>query len=219
LLVIEGRPLSTEAFTNGRFVVQDEASQLIGELASPPAGATVLDLCASPGGKTVMITADVGPRGFVVASDVRPQRVRLLASTLARCRVPNTVVVHVPAEGPLPFVSRAFDLIVIDAPCSGLGTVRRDPDIRWRRSPDDLLRFASAQRELLARSADLVKPGGRLLYSTCSSEPEENEEVVGSFLRDRPDFTQERTHQTLPFRDRLEAFFGAVLRRTVAERL
>jgi 16S rRNA (cytosine967-C5)-methyltransferase len=218
LRVIEGRPLATDAFARGRFVVQDEASQLIAELASPPAGATVLDLCASPGGKTVALSADVGPLGVVVASDVRPQRVRLLAGTLARCRIANTTVVHVPAEGPLPFLSATFDLVVIDAPCSGLGTVRRDPDIRWRRSPDDLARFAAAQRELLARAADLVKSGGRLLYSTCSSEPEENDEVVRSFLRDRGDFTQERIHQTLPFRDRLEAFFGTLLRRTIAER-
>lgn len=214
LRVVEGRPLGTTAFTAGHFVVQDEASQLVGELASPPAGADVLDLCASPGGKTVMMSSDVGPGGFVIAADVRPQRVRLLAGTLTRCRVPNTTVVHVPAEGPLPFRDGAFDLVVIDAPCSGLGTIRRDPDIRWRRSPDDLVRFAAVQRELLARAADLVKPGGRLLYSTCSSEPEENEEVAACFLRDRRDFTQERTHQTLPFRDHLEAFFAVVLRRT-----
>ena len=218
LRVIEGRPLGTGAFTGGRFVVQDEASQLVGEFASPPAGASVLDLCASPGGKTVTMSADVGPSGYVVASDVRPQRVRLLASTLTRCRVPNTMVVHVPAEGRLPFRDGAFDLVVIDAPCSGLGTVRRDPDIRWRRSPDDLMRFAAAQRDLLARAADLVKPGGRLLYSTCSSEPEENEEVVASFLRDRGDFVQERMHRTLPFRDHLEAFFAVILRRAIAER-
>lgn len=218
LQVIEGRPLSTGAFTDGRFVVQDEASQLVGELASPRAGAHVLDLCASPGGKALTMSADVGPSGLVVACDVRPQRVRLLARTLNRCRVPNTTVVHVPAEGPLPFHGGAFDLVVIDAPCSGLGTVRRDPDIRWRRAPDDLARFAAVQRELLARAAGLVKPGGRLLYSTCSSEPEENEEVVASFLLDRGDFVQERAHQTLPFRDRLEAFFAVVLRRANAER-
>ena len=218
LRVIEGRPLGTGAFTAGRFVVQDEASQLVGELASPPPGAIVLDLCASPGGKTVTMSADVGPGGFVVASDVRPQRVRLLASTLTRCRLQNTAVVHVPAEGPLPFCDGAFDLVMIDAPCSGLGTVRRDPDIKWRRTPDDLARFAAAQRQLLARAAGLVKPGGRLLYSTCSSEPEENEEVVDSFLRDRGDFMQERMHQTLPFRDDLEAFFAVVMRRSIAER-
>ena len=218
LRVIAGRALGTDAFTEGRFIVQDEASQLIGELVSPPAGAVVLDLCASPGGKTLAISAAIGAGGMVIASDVRPPRVRLLARTLARCHVPNAKVVHVPSEGPLPFAPETFDFVLIDAPCSGLGTVRRDPDIRWRRSPDDLPRFAAAQRELLSRSADLVRTNGSLLYSTCSSEPEENEEVVAAFLTDRPDYTQERSHQTLPFRDGLEAFFGAVLRRTIVER-
>lgn len=215
LHVIRGRALGTAAFTEGRFIVQDEASQLIGELVAPPAGAIALDLCASPGGKTLAVSAAVGGGGLVIASDVRPQRVRLLASTLARCHVPNATVVHVPAAGALPFMHRMFDFVLIDAPCSGLGTVRRDPDIRWRRSPDDLPRFAAAQRELLSRAADLVKPGGRLLYSTCSSEPEENEEVIGAFVGERPDFSAERTHRTLPFRDHLEAFFGAILRRAV----
>jgi 16S rRNA (cytosine967-C5)-methyltransferase len=127
-------------------------------------------------------------------------------------------VVHGPADDTLPFRTDEFALVLVDAPCSGLGTVRRDPDIRWRRSPDDLPRFAASQRTLLLRAADHVKPGGRLIYSTCSSEPEENEEVVASFLRDREDYAQERTHQTLPFRDQLEAFYGVVLRRTIAER-
>jgi 16S rRNA (cytosine967-C5)-methyltransferase len=215
LRVIKGRAMSTAAFTEGRFIIQDEASQLIGELVSPPEGAIVLDLCASPGGKTIAISAAIGAGGVVVASDVRPQRVRLLARTLARCRVPNARVVHVPADGPLPFAPGTFDFVLIDAPCSGLGTVRRDPDIRWRRSADDLPGFAAAQRELLSRAAGLVKAGGRLLYSTCSSEPEENEDVVAAFLDGRPDFSQERSHRTLPFRDQLEAFFGAILRRAV----
>ena len=211
LRVIDGKALGTAAFTEGRFIVQDEASQLIAELVEPASGSTVLDLCASPGGKTLAISAAVGATGTVIASDVRPQRVRLLARTIARCQVPNARVVHVPADGPLPFAPASFDLIVIDAPCSGLGTVRRDPDIRWRRAPEDLPRFAEAQSALLSRAADLVKPGGQLLYSTCSSEPEENEDVVAAFLHAREDFALAKTHQTLPFRDHLEAFFGAVL--------
>jgi 16S rRNA (cytosine967-C5)-methyltransferase len=92
--------------------------------------------------------------------------------------------------------------------------VRRDPDIRWRRSPDDLAVFAVAQRDLLARAADLVIPGGRLIYSTCSSEPEENEQVVAAFLAGRRDYEQAKVHQTLPFRDQLEAFFASVLERS-----
>ena len=212
LEVIEGRALSTAAFTEGRCIVQDEASQLIGEFACQHASGRILDLCASPGGKTLALSA-AGSAGMVIAADVRPQRVRLLARTLARCRVPNAKVVHV-ADGPLPFANEAFALVLIDAPCSGLGTIRRDPDIRWRRSPDDLARFANAQRDLLLSAADLVKRGGSLVYSTCSSEPEENQDVVASFLQARTDFSMKKTHQTLPFQDQLEAFFGSVLERT-----
>ena len=214
LEVVDGRALSTRAFREGRFVVQDEASQLIGELASPPAGATVLDLCASPGGKTLALSAAAGNAGVVIATDVRPHRIRLLAKTLERCRVENTRVVQVAANGPLPFRPGEFDHVLIDAPCSGLGTVRRDPDIRWRRSPDDLISFAATQRALLDRAGDLLKSGGTLIYSTCSSEPEENQDVVSGFLSAHPDFLLDRTHQTLPHRDQLEAFFGAVLKRT-----
>jgi 16S rRNA (cytosine967-C5)-methyltransferase len=173
-------------------------------------GDLVLDLCASPGGKTLALSAAAMPGGLVVASDVRPPRVRLLKRTLDRCGVPNARVIHVPASGPLPFREAAFDVVLIDAPCSGLGTVRRDPDIRWRRSPADLPRFAAAQRELLRRAANLVCHGGSLVYSTCSSEPEENADVVAAFLAERADFTQTQAHETLPFRDGLEAFFGAV---------
>jgi 16S rRNA (cytosine967-C5)-methyltransferase len=214
LRVIEGRPLATAAFMEGRFIVQDEASQLIGGLVEPRAGAAVLDVCASPGGKTLALSAAVGPAGMVIASDVRPQRVRLLARTLTRCKVPNATVVHIPAEGPLPFAHDAFELVLIDAPCSGLGTIRRDPDIRWRRTADDLPRFAATQAGLLSRAAELVAPGGCILYSTCSSEPEENEHVVAAFLESHAAFSLERSHQTLPFRDHLEAFFGAILRKS-----
>lgn len=211
LEVIDGRALNTRAFREGRCIVQDEASQLIGDLAAAAAKGRVLDLCASPGGKTLALSATKG--AHVIASDVRANRVRLLSRTLARCRVPNVSVVHV-ADGPLPFADEAFDLVLIDAPCSGLGTVRRDPDIRWRRTAGDLPRFAAAQRELLAGAARLVKRGGSLVYSTCSSEPEENEQVMSSFLEGHPAFVETRRHQTLPFRDHLEAFFASVVERT-----
>ena len=215
LEVIEGRALTTAAFSEGRFVVQDEASQLIPHLSEVKAGDRVLDLCASPGGKTVALAAAVGDSGTVVAMDVRPNRVRLLMRTIEKCRLLNVDVVHGPADAPLPFDAEEFAVVLVDAPCSGLGTVRRDPDIKWRRSPDDLARFATTQRDLLRRSADLVKRGGTMVYATCSSEPEENDAVVAAFVESRPDFTVERRHQTLPFQDGLEAFFGAVLRRAV----
>ena len=213
LHVLEGHPLGLEAFSAGRFFVQDEASQLIPEFVRAQPGERVLDLCASPGGKTVALSAAVGGQGAVVACDVRPHRVRLLNRTLTRCRIGNAVVVHIPARGPLPFRDAAFDVVLIDAPCSGLGTIRRDPDIRWRRTAEDLPALAAEQRQLLSRAAGLIRPGGRVIYSTCSSEPEENQEVVLQFLGEHADYSVERVHETLPFRDGLEAFFGAALRR------
>jgi 16S rRNA (cytosine967-C5)-methyltransferase len=216
LVVIEGHPLSQPAFAEGRVIVQDEASQLVAELVDVSAPARVLDLCASPGGKTLHLSAGAGGNGVVIACDVRPRRVRLLRRTVDRCRLTNTRVVRVAAEGPLPFRDGMFDAILIDAPCSGLGTVRRDPDIKWKRAAEDLPGLAAAQRRLLARAAPLVRVGGRVVYSTCSSEPEENEQVVDAFLGAHAGFRLERTHQTLPFRDGLEAFFGAVLLRAGA---
>jgi 16S rRNA (cytosine967-C5)-methyltransferase len=214
LVVLEGHPLTQPAFSEGRVIVQDEASQLIAELVDF-APAKALDLCAAPGGKTLHLSASAGPKGMVIATDVRPRRIRVLRRTVDRCRLVNTRVVQVAAAGPLPFREATFEAILIDAPCSGLGTVRRDPDIKWKRRPDDLPVFAAAQRQLLERAAPLLRPDGSLVYSTCSSEPEENEQVVEAFLSGHPGFRLERTHQTLPFRDGLEAFFGAVLRRVV----
>ena len=226
LVVTEGDPLATPA-ADGCFVVQEEASQLIVELAPPAKGARVLDLCAAPGGKTVGLAGCAGPGGFVVASDLRPRRVALLAGMLARARSQRIAIVRLDATAPLPF-GPAFDCVLVDAPCSGLGTLRRDPDVRWRRSPDDLAAFAATQLEMLQRAAEVVRPGGRLIYATCSSEPEENEHVVARFLQRHPGFVptvpdtvpavsrvlDRKGHlRTLPFRDGVEAFFAAVLAR------
>jgi len=211
LHVTDGQVLGTRAFREGRCLVQDEASQLISELVGAQRADRILDLCASPGGKTVAMAADLGPSGLIVATDVRRHRLRVLTDTLGRCRITRAHVVQVPATGDLPFAERSFDRILIDAPCSGLGTVRRDPDIRWRVAEADLPALAATQLALLQRTASLVRPGGTLVYSTCSSEPDENQQVVAAFLAGSADFALAREHQTLPFRDALEAFFGAVL--------
>jgi 16S rRNA (cytosine967-C5)-methyltransferase len=210
---------------DGLFFVQDEASQLVALAVDAQPGERLLDLCAAPGGKATALAAAMGDRGVIVASDIRPRRMRLLHQTVALSGSRHTHVVQVPVRGPLPFTS-AFNCVLVDAPCSGLGTVRRDPDIRWRRSEDDLAGLARDQVELLERAADVVAAGGRLVYATCSSEPEENEDVVDRFLGQRPEFqlaslgshpvlsrfSDERgLLRTLPFVHRLEAFFAAVL--------
>jgi len=214
LQVVAGAALSTDAFRDGWFVVQDEASQLIAELGDLRSGQRALDLCASPGGKSMALAARVGTEGLLVACDVRPRRVRLLQQTVKRLRVPASIV-RVAPTGDLPFADGAFDFVLVDAPCSGLGTIRRDPDIRWARTEEDLARLAVAQVTLLRRAGRLVAPGGTLVYATCSSEPEENEAVVAEFLADASGFTLRRTHRTVPPEDGLEAFYGAVLARNL----
>jgi 16S rRNA (cytosine967-C5)-methyltransferase len=231
LLFDDARVLSAAAVREGDAVVQDEASQIIPELVRAEPGTRVLDACAAPGGKTLALAAQVGPDGLVVAADVRPRRIRLLASTIARTGADRVRITQVSDRGALPFADAVFDYVLVDAPCSGLGTLRRDPDIRWRRMSGDLPRLAAAQLELLRRIAPHVARGGRLIYSTCSSEPEENEDVVTRFLQSGPDFrlvpvpqvdtlppaiallaTPEGNLRTSPVQG-LEAFFGAVLQR------
>ena len=233
LIVTAGNPLLTPLAHTGAFVVQDEASQLVGEYVAAAAGERVLDACASPGGKTTQIAAAMQGRGTVVAADVRGRRVELLARTVAESRAPNIRVVRADARA-TPAFAPVFDAVLVDAPCSGLGTIRRDPDVRWRRVEADLTVFAAAQREMLASLATVVRPGGRIVYSTCSSEPEENEAVVADFLEAHPAFRRETPapfHErpelsalldsdgalkTLPFRDGLEAFYAAALVRSSA---
>jgi len=203
------------ALREGLCLVQDEASQLIGHLGTVPQGGRVLDLCAAPGGKTLTLAARTGPGGLVVACDVRPRRLRVLRETVRRCGLSRVRLVQVPTDTALPFADGAFDLVLIDAPCSGLGTLRRDPDIRWKVQPADLARLAVVQRGLLDRASCLVARGGQLVYATCSSEPDENEHVVDAFLASHPAFTLTAQHRTCPPDDQRDAFAGAVLTRAL----
>ena len=227
LTVTSGNPLREPAA--GRFVVQDEGSQLVPLLVEARAGERVLDVCASPGNKTTQLAVDMEDEGRLVACDVRPRRVRLLRDTIAQSGATHAYPVLIDRAGALPF-TMLFDRVLVDAPCSGLGTIRRDPDIRWRRRDDELAGLARSQVALLERAAAAVKPGGRLVYATCSSEPEENEQVVDTFLAAHPEFElldlrrdgaaalqrvldDRGMLRTLPFEHGLEAFFGAALRR------
>jgi 16S rRNA (cytosine967-C5)-methyltransferase len=228
LIVNDGRALQTRPAAAGSFVVQDEASQLVGLLAGAHPGRRVLDACASPGGKTTEMAAAMGGRGMIVACDVRDARVALLTRTVASSGATNIRIVQADVAQPLPFHG-TFDCVLVDAPCSGLGTLRRDPDIRWRREETDLARLAAAQTLMLRHAADCVAPGGRLIYSTCSSEPEENDAVANAFLARSPSFAavdastiagipaavvdEHGRLSTAPDRHGLECFFGAVFER------
>ena len=216
LIVRQGNPLTATAalYEQGLFVIQDEASQLVGAFAGARPGERILDACASPGGKTIAMAAAMNRRGLIVASDIRGRRVALLRQAIARSGAANVVIVQADAAVPLPF-GAVFDRVLLDAPCSGLGTVRRDPDIKWRRREEDLPVLAAAQRAMLEQSAAVIAGEGSLIYATCSSEPEENDEVVAAFLGAHPEFrVAGEPLRTLPFRDGLEAFFAAMLVKT-----
>jgi 16S rRNA (cytosine967-C5)-methyltransferase len=176
------------------------------------------------------MAAAAGDRAHIFAADVRGARMQLLRETVASSGTHSVRLLQANLEEGLPFRD-SFDVVFVDAPCSGLGTLRRDPDIRWRRREEDLPRFQAAQVKMLRNAAAVVKPGGRLIYSTCSSEPEENDEVVEEFLVGALDFSlvdraEALCHpaldpvlddtgvlRTSPSRHGLEAFFGAVLQR------
>ncbi len=228
LVVDEGYPLRGAGPVQGWFVVQDEASQLVPLLAGPSPGARVLDTCASPGGKTTALAAMMGGRGLLIACDVRDRRMELLRRTVSTSGASNVRLVQADLLTRLPF-STLFDCVLVDAPCSGLGTLRRDPDIRWRRREAALAVLAETELEMLRHAREIVAPGGRLVYATCSGEPEENEAVVERFLDMAPDFTavdarsatllpadvvDARGHlRTSPHLHGLEAFFGSVFQR------
>ena len=214
LVIRSGNPLTTMLDEQGAFVIQDEASQLVGAYAGARPGERVLDACASPGGKTTAMAASMRQQGLIVAADVRDRRVRLLARTVRRSGAARVRTVQADASSPLPF-GPVFDRVLLDAPCSGLGTIRRDPDIKWRRREEDLPQLARIQLRMLDHAAAVLVPGGTLIYATCSSEPEENDEVIAAFLAAHPEFGAGADPlRTVPHRDGLEGFFAAMLVKT-----
>jgi 16S rRNA (cytosine967-C5)-methyltransferase len=211
-----------------RIWIQDEGAQLVARAAGVQPGERVLDLCAAPGGKSIVMAGDLAREpldapGLLVASDFRPSRVALLARVLSGSGV-SAPVVRLDARSPLPFAP-LFDCVLADVPCSGLGTLRREPDLKWSRTAADLRGLADEELRILRAAADAVRPGGRLLYATCSSEPDENEEVVRAFLAADSRFIErpvgppipaalldDHGHlHTRPDRHGLEVFFGAML--------
>jgi len=208
LRVVSGVPQHAGAFRRGAFWIQDEASQLAVALFGRSMGPRVLDACAAPGGKTLALAAGSPASGIVVAADRHPRRLTRLIQNVNRLGVENVFVVAADMSRPSP-VSCAFDEVLVDAPCSGTGTLRRHPEIRWRLSPADLPAHASRQLRILRQAADGVRPGGRLVYSICSVEPEEGDTVVASFLAERSDFTRTDPRAGLP--DAARALVGADL--------
>ena len=229
-----GNPAASKAMRNSWVAIQDEASQAVAHLVSVVPGNTVLDLCAAPGGKALLLSLAAGPQGHVIAADLHAHRVRAMAERFKRAGVRNIECIALDGMQPLPF-GRQFDRILVDAPCSGTGTLARHPEIRWRLRAEDLTDLHARQVNLLRNALPALAPGGRLVYSTCSLEPEENEFAVNEALRDaldefrvvtprgalqrvlREDIAIERLigadgfFETFPPKDGTDGFFAAVI--------
>lgn len=208
------------------FQFQDEASQLIPHLlGSAGSGWRIWDACAAPGGKSAILSRICGKTGHLVASDLRGERVSRLVKTLKRSGALKADVVIADASRPSPFRD-CFDAVLADVPCSGLGTLRRNPEIKWRFQPEKLAFLQQIQQQILHSVSESVRVGGSLLYSTCSTEPEENEQVIESFLNTHSGFDlkrpvrphgienwtgQDQMVRTFPSARQWDGFFAALL--------
>ncbi len=222
-IIIDG-PVTFEDLTpfHGRCFVQDEASQLISYLLSPRPGDRVLDACAAPGGKTTHLAQLMHDRGEIIALDKDPRRIRKLEENIRSCGIHSVKVIRddIAQMNGLGI----FDGILLDAPCSATGVIRRNPDVRYRHTRRSIIDFGKRQTDLLKAVAPLLRTGGRLVYSVCSVEPEEGEAVVRDFLNDRKEFRIIDAYQefltpfmkngffrTYPHAQGLDGFFGVIL--------
>lgn len=183
-----GQPGSWRAFAEGACVAQDEASMLVARLLEPRPGETVADVCAAPGTKTTHLAQLMENRGRVLALDPQPARLARVTDAAARLGISIVETVAGTAQAAAGARVATCDAVLVDAPCSNLGVLRRNPEVKWRRRPEDLPATAARQRDILDAAATMCRRGGRLVYATCSLEPEENEEVVAAFLARHGDF-------------------------------
>jgi 16S rRNA (cytosine967-C5)-methyltransferase len=201
--------LLRELSASGAIYLQDEASQLVAQELEVKPGERVLDLCAAPGGKTTMMADRCGDSGFIVAADRSPARLATVVNAMHVHELKSIEPVILDAVEPLPFAAGSFDKVLVDAPCSGTGTLRRNPEIRWRLTPMDIVKLVEQQKQILNRAIAMVKPGGRLVYSTCSVEREENEEVIAGIRG----LELLKTTRTWPQREGCDGFFISIFQR------
>lgn len=195
-------------FEGGLFAVQDEASQLAGLLLGVEPGQRVWDACAAPGGKSSHLAQQMENRGELVATDISRSKLTRVQETMRRLGITCLTTAVSDLHQPDTFPKGTFDRILLDAPCSGLGVIRRNPEAKWRLFSGDITRLAAVQKTLLRHAADRLKPGGVLLYSTCSTTEAENEEVVEEFLSQHPGFVLENLNDLYPAWSELFKFYG-----------
>lgn len=221
-------------FRDGLCTVQDESSQLAPLFLAPERGERVLDACAAPGGKTTQIAQLMGDSGEILACDVNQKKLKLIKDTCDRLGITSVRTFTMDATVPSNAIRETtFHRILVDAPCSGLGVIRRHPEGKWSKSPSDLAQLAATQKAILDNLCQYLEPGGTLLYATCSTSPQENEEVIDSFLVRHPEFvledlrplfpsfaplfTERGFFRSWPHRDGMDGFFSARLKKITQE--
>jgi 16S rRNA (cytosine967-C5)-methyltransferase len=184
-----GEPGAWRAFADGACVAQDEASMLVARLLEPRPGETIADTCAAPGTKTTHLAQLMENRGRILALDPQPARLARVREAADRLGVSIVETLPGAVEEHAPAWRGACDAVLVDAPCSNLGVLRRNPDVKWRRRPEDIVDAAARQTGILAAASTMLRPGGRVVYATCSLEPEENEGVLAAVLAHHPELT------------------------------
>lgn len=219
--------LLQESAQSGLVYLQDEASQLVAHVVGARAGERILDVCAAPGSKSTHLAMLTRDQGSIIAGDLYAHRLRVVQQSAARQGIKSVTPIALDATMALPFRPGSFDRVLVDAPCSGTGTLRHNPEIKWRISPDKVFELAAQQRRILAVAAQMVRPGGRLVYATCSVEREENEDVLAAFTATHEDFrilsdvlprelqTSSGAARTWPQREGTDGFFLAVMERAL----
>ncbi len=207
-----GKLTQGASFLAGGSYVQDPSTLLCVDWLAPQAGERVLDLCAAPGGKTGYLAERMENQGEIVACDIAEERLATLASNRDRLGWQNVKLLAIRPQYDWRD-KEPFDAVLVDAPCSNTGVMRRRVELRWRLEAEEIDRLAGLQRDLLARAALAVKPGGRLVYSTCSLETEENGAVVSAFLAEHPEFELVRDRQLTPWEDAVDGAYAALLQR------
>lgn len=209
-LAISVPQLPADAIARGECYVQDPSTLIACDLLAPQPGERILDACAAPGGKTAYLAQLMENRGELVAADVSPERLDRTRENLARLGVANCqLVVSDWINAPAKFAPQSFDRILIDAPCSNTGVIRRRLDVRWRLQPEDFERMPEKQFHIVRKIAPLLKQGGTLVFSTCSIEPEENRQLAERIARELPELELLEIRDALPFRDQIDGAFAA----------
>jgi 16S rRNA (cytosine967-C5)-methyltransferase len=232
---VEGKPAlnKLDLFRDGAIEVQDEGSQLIGLLLGAKRGEMIADFCAGAGGKTLLIGAQMASSGRLYAFDISEKRLHNLKPRLARSGLSNVHPQLIASENDsrIKRLAGKLDRVLVDAPCSGLGTLRRNPDLKFRQTPESVAALNLQQLAILTSASRLLKQGGRLVYATCSVLPQENQQIVDAFLTEHPQFHQVSVHDVLseqkiplsmegalavdPSEHNMDGFYAAILERTV----